>query len=148
MLTFIEHPAFTRFVTDWMSDAEYREFQRWLAANPTGVWNMKRNDVEFDADGLIGALTDIRDHVRGARKLTLRTAKVALPAPEATIKPREIAAIRRDLNVSQTVFARLLNVPEITAASWERGRRHPSGAAVRLLQIARQHPEVLLQSAR
>jgi DNA-binding transcriptional regulator YiaG len=35
-----------------------------------------------------------------------------------------------------------------TAASWEKGRRHLSGAAVRLLQIARQHPEILLRAAR
>jgi putative transcriptional regulator len=42
------------------------------------------------------------------------------------------------------VFARLLNVPTVTAASWEKGRRKPSGAALRLLQIARKHPEALL----
>lgn len=109
---------------------------------------MKRKDVEFNADSLLGALTDIRNHVRGTRKLTMHTTKVELPTATATIKPREIAAIRRNLNVSQTVFASLLNVPEVTAASWEKGRRHPSGAAVRLLQIARKHPEVLLQAAR
>lgn len=109
---------------------------------------MKRKDITFDADSLIGALTDVRDHVRGTRKLTMHTSKVELPRTTASIKPREIAAIRRNLNVSQTVFASLLNVPEVTAASWEKGRRHPSGAAVRLLQIARKHPEVLLQAAR
>ena len=109
---------------------------------------MRSKSIEFDADSLLGALTDIRDHVRGTRKLTLRTARVDLPAAAASIKPREIASIRQNLNVSQTVFARLLNVPEVTAASWEKGRRHPSGAAVRLLQIARKHPEILLQAAR
>lgn len=109
---------------------------------------MKRKEADFNADSLLEALTEIRDHVRGTRKLTLRTSKVDLPAATATIKPKEIAAIRHDLNVSQTVFARLLNVPEVTAASWEKGRRHPSGAAVRLLQIARRHPEVLLQTTK
>ncbi len=109
---------------------------------------MKRKEVDFSTDSLLEALTDIRDHVRGTRKLTLHTTKVELPAPTPAIKPREIAAIRRQLNVSQTVFARLLNVPAVTAASWEKGRRHPSGAAVRLLQIARKHPEVLLQAGR
>lgn len=78
----------------------------------------------------------------------MRTTTVDLPPPTAAIKAREIAAIRQDLNVSQSVFARLLNVPEVTAASWEKGRRHPSGAAVRLLQIARKHPEILLRAAR
>lgn len=34
MITFIEHPAFTRFVTEWMPEDDYREIQQWLAANP------------------------------------------------------------------------------------------------------------------
>jgi len=37
-----------------------------------------------------------------------------------------------------------MNIPTVTAASWERGRRRPTGAALRLLDIARKHPEVLL----
>lgn len=52
---------------------------------------------------------------------------------------------RESLNVSQSVFARMLNVPTVTAASWEKGRRKPSGAALGLLQIARKHPETLLE---
>jgi hypothetical protein len=34
MITFIEHPAFTKFVQDWMPEDDYREFQLWLAENP------------------------------------------------------------------------------------------------------------------
>ena len=37
----------------------------------------------------------------------------------------------------------MLNVPVVTAISWEKGRRQPSGAALRLLEIAREHPEML-----
>ena len=107
-----------------------------------------KNDVVFNAEELLQAIEGVRDHVVGKKKITLRTTRVALAPNCKNIKPREIAAIRQDLNVSQSVFARLLNVPEVTAASWEKGRRHPSGAAVRLLQIARKHPDVLLQVAR
>lgn len=35
----------------------------------------------------------------------------------------------------------LLNVPALTAISWENGTRKPSGAALRLLAVARHHPE-------
>lgn len=35
MITFVEHPAFTAFVQDWMTEDDYREFQLWLAENPT-----------------------------------------------------------------------------------------------------------------
>jgi hypothetical protein len=34
-----------------------------------------------------------------------------------------------------------------TAVSWERGLRSPSGAAVRLLQIAKNRPKALLETA-
>ena len=42
------------------------------------------------------------------------------------------------------VFAALLNVPLATARSWEQGKRKPSGAALRLLDLARQRPQILL----
>jgi DNA-binding transcriptional regulator YiaG len=51
------------------------------------------------------------------------------------------------MNVSQAVFADLLNVPKATAISWERGLRSPSGAAVRLLQIAKNIPTALVETA-
>jgi mRNA-degrading endonuclease RelE of RelBE toxin-antitoxin system len=34
MIAFIEHPAFTRFIQDWLKEDDYREFQLWLAENP------------------------------------------------------------------------------------------------------------------
>lgn len=102
-------------------------------------------EIPLDAEALIGAVEDVRDHVRGKKKLTLRTTQVSLPEPAPEVTPEEIAAARKALKVSQPVFARLLNVPKVTAVSWEKGRRKPSGAALRLLQIAREHPEVLLE---
>ena len=108
---------------------------------------MKTKDIELNADELIQALTDVRDHVTGRRKITMRTTTVALPARVERIRPEEVRTIRRKLKVSQAVFARLLNVPVVTEASWEVGRRNPSGAALRLLQIAKKEPEVLLTAA-
>lgn len=108
---------------------------------------MKTKDMDLNADELIQALTDVRDHVTGRRKITMRTTTVALPARVESIRPEEVRAIRRRMKVSQAVFARLLNVPVVTEASWEVGRRHPSGAALRLLQIAKREPEVLLMAA-
>ena len=72
---------------------------------------------------------------------------VALPARVERIRQEEVRTIRRKLKVSQAVFARLLNVPVVTEASWEIGRRNPSGAALRLLQIAKREPHVLLATA-
>jgi putative transcriptional regulator len=108
---------------------------------------MKTKDIELNADELIRALTDVRDHVTRQRRITMRTMTVALPARVERIRPEEVREIRRRLKVSQAVFARLLNVPVVTEASWEVGRRNPSGAALRLLQIAKKEPQVLLTAA-
>lgn len=108
---------------------------------------MKTKDIDLNADELIQALTDVRNHVTGRRKITMRTTTVALPSRVERMRPKAVREIRRKLKVSQAVFARLLNVPVVTEASWEVGRRNPSGAALRLLQIAKKEPEVLLTAA-
>lgn len=100
--------------------------------------------IELDADLLLQSLGAHADHLEGKKKLNLRVTRLVLPAPLKRIKPNEIANIREALNVSQPVFAALLNVPLATARSWEQGRRKPSGAALRLLDLARQQPKILL----
>jgi putative transcriptional regulator len=63
--------------------------------------------------------------------------------PPPTPSPADIQALRNRMNVSQDVFARILNVSTFTDRSWEQGQRVPEGAALRLLQIAQEHPKVL-----
>jgi putative transcriptional regulator len=104
---------------------------------------MKRKTVRFDAEALVRSVEEIRDAVTGRSKVTLRTTRVALPRPAPIMAPADIARLRKRLKLSQPVFAALLNVPTVTAISWEKGRRKPSGAALRLLQIAKKHPELL-----
>ena len=103
-----------------------------------------KREIEFDANLLLESLRDHADHLEGKKKLTLRVTNLMLPARVKSIKSQEIASILQKLNVSQPVFAALLNVPLATARSWEQGKRKPSGAALRLLDIARAHPEILL----
>jgi putative transcriptional regulator len=105
---------------------------------------MKIKDIEFNADDLVGSVEAFAHHLTGKQRLTLRTATMPLPPPVKPLTPSQVRSIRRKLNVSQTVFAAMMNIPTVTAASWERGRRKPTGAALRLLEIARKHPEVLL----
>jgi putative transcriptional regulator len=85
-------------------------------------------------------LHDALAHAKG--DLDLNT--TVLPPPARKLSPRAIRAVRNQLRVSQAVFGRLLNVPVITIAKWEAGDRKPSGAALRLLEIANYSPEVLL----
>ncbi|EIQ00231.1 putative transcriptional regulator [Opitutaceae bacterium TAV1] len=97
---------------------------------------MKKHTI---GDEIIQGLTEALAHAQG--KLTLRTYTV--PTPPTPIPPTGITQIRRQLNASTPVFAALLNVEPITVRAWEKGRRVPSGPALRLLHIARKRPEVL-----
>ncbi|MCE0496968.1 MAG: helix-turn-helix domain-containing protein [Methylacidiphilales bacterium] len=101
----------------------------------------------FNADLLLESLRDHLAHLEGKKKLTLRTWTVSVPDPVKPFKAKEIAAIRADLQLSQPVFAKVLNVPVATARSWESGRRKPTGAALRLLQIVKKSPDLFLKTA-
>ena len=74
-------------------------------------------------------------------ELTLVTVRVPAPPPKAN--PRKIAAIRRNLHMSQSVFAATLNVSMRTVQSWEQGLREPNEASLRLLQIIGTQPSVV-----
>ena len=104
----------------------------------------KRQAVVFDADALLGSLRGHAVHLEGKKKLTLRTSTIRVPAAVKAMKPGEIHDIRVGLNLSQPLFARVLNVPVTTARSWEAGRRKPTGAALRLLDLVRRSPELVL----
>lgn len=74
----------------------------------------------------------------------MRTKTVQLPPRVKPMTPTQVHAIHKRLNVSQRIFAAMMNIPTVTAASWERGRRQPTGAALRLLVIAHRYPVVLV----
>jgi len=107
---------------------------------------MKRNEIEFDAEALVGSAEALAAHVQGKQKPKLRTTQLVRPLPIKPLGPEEITALRQKLNVSQAVFSGLLNVPKVTATSWEKGRRGPTGAALRLLDLIRKKPEILQEA--
>jgi len=102
-------------------------------------------EIEFNADALVGSVEAFAAHVQGKQKLMLRTSPLSLPAPMKPLR-RGGHRARQKLNVSQAVFAGLLNVPKVTAISWEKGRRRPTGAALRLLDLIRKKPQILQEA--
>ncbi|MFI0347894.1 MAG: helix-turn-helix domain-containing protein [Chthoniobacterales bacterium] len=98
----------------------------------------KKREIIFDADALLERIEGFNAGTERARER-----KVKVPLPVKPIPAKEIYAIRQNLGFTQTQFALLLNVPRVTAISWENGVRKPSGAALRLLAITRKHPEAL-----
>ena len=89
------------------------------------------------------ALADSLQYEKG-RPVNLRVTE--LPPPPKTFTPAEIKQIRLSLRASQAIFARFLNVSLNTVESWEQGARYPQHAALKLLNIARKHPKVLLEA--
>ncbi|MCF7520442.1 helix-turn-helix domain-containing protein [Neisseria sp. ZJ106] len=68
--------------------------------------------------------------------------------------PEQIRTIRHTVKLTgrhplhtttQTEFARLLNTSAQTVQSWEQGRRHPSGTALKLLHLLHQSPKLAEQ---
>ena len=97
---------------------------------------------------IIEALDEAIAHSSGKKTgATVRTvtARRAMRAPAPRYRKGEIARLRRLMKLSQPVFADALNVSSASVKSWEQGVNEPSGAALRLLQIAERHPEVILE---
>jgi putative transcriptional regulator len=88
------------------------------------------------------SLDDAMAFERG-RAVDLRASEV--PAPPKRMKPAEIRKVRESLNASQAMFASFLCVSTKAVQAWEQGIRSPQSTALRLLDIAKKNPAVLLQ---
>lgn len=78
-------------------------------------------------------------HVRG--ELTLKTIEHPEAPPE--ISAETLVALRTEVAMSQAVFAKMLSTSIKTVQSWEQGKRIPSMATRRLIQVFVAEPEAL-----
>lgn len=86
------------------------------------------------AEGLLKGLRQAVQIERGEIAGRERVRTLSRPAPKWT--KHEIKRLRTEIfNMSQPVFASLLNVKAATVRAWEQGQRIPDGAAARLLEI-------------
>jgi len=60
-----------------------------------------------------------------------------------TVQLLPVVEARQKSGLSQSRFAELLGISVRTLQDWEQGRRKPSRAAMSLIQIAKQRPDVL-----
>ncbi|AVH38792.1 transcriptional regulator [Pseudomonas monteilii] len=75
-------------------------------------------------------------HEAGAvGKITLRDYEALCPAPVLDFSALEIRRLREALNFSQPVFAMHLHTSASTVRKWEQGETHPSGPALKLLNL-------------
>jgi putative transcriptional regulator len=68
-------------------------------------------------------------------KQTMRKFDELALTPVRPLSAEEIRALRERERVSQSVFARHLNVTTGLISQWERGEKHPAGASLKLLSI-------------
>ncbi|MCI0337740.1 MAG: helix-turn-helix domain-containing protein [Acidobacteria bacterium] len=105
----------------------------------------KRKKQKYMSDELFGELMQSLDQaLRHSRGEQINARTTILPAPPDQMTREEIVELREQFNCSQAVFARLLNVSVKTLQAWEQGLRVPSDAALKLLNIVKNHPEVLI----
>ena len=79
-------------------------------------------------------------------KCTLRTHTVkAKAAPR--ISARELAKLRRDLNLSRGLFANYLRTNVRTLENWEQGRAKPNAQAALLIRLVQRFPDTVQRLA-
>lgn len=89
----------------------------------------------------LNAIGEVKDISLSIRKFN----KIRYPEPKH-YKAKDVVRIRKKLNVSQAVFAYLLNASESTVKKWEAGVKEPGGANCRLLQIIETNGAEVLQA--
>ena len=105
--------------------------------------------IACDADDYVAhrvllGLAAVQETVKLYREGRLGELRTRERKPLKPLKPAQIRAIRKKWGASQPIFANVLNVPKKTYISWESGYKNPSGAALKLLMIAKEKAEALL----
>lgn len=107
---------------------------------------MKPRKVTSDSfsDLLLESVSESASHTQ--RRITLGNEELSLPDKPPKFSKQRIQKIRKRLNISQGVFAELLNVSVKTVQAWERGGSAPKGTTTRLFQVIENDPELFLAS--
>ena len=69
--------------------------------------------------------------------------ELGIKIPDVNLTAEQIVAIRKKMNLSQTVFAQVLNVSPSSIRQWEQGKRKPSGSTKVLLELLEKSPHLL-----
>lgn len=87
-------------------------------------------------DDLLQSLKEAKDIAKGNVQASRRT----------IIAPPDVKAVRKQIGLSQSEFARLMRVSVKTLQNWEQHRRNPTGPAAALLKIVGTAPDMALKA--
>lgn len=99
----------------------------------------KNNRYRSDAFAAIHESAEALYRAGAIDKVTMREFDQTCLSTVEDITPSEIRALREREHVSQPVFAYYLNVSRNLVSDWERGKRKPGGAALKLLSVIKKH---------
>lgn len=136
-MEFIEAPAFTRYLADYLNDDGYKEQLGNLMSGTREDAVMAKRDVFGQ---LIEGLAAMKSYREG--KLTLRSYKVEV-SPLPKVDSKLLRDTRKKLRCSRAVFARKLRINERTLEKWEQGRAKPNPQAAALVLLVRKYPDTL-----
>jgi putative transcriptional regulator len=72
-------------------------------------------------------------------QVTMREFDQLCLKPVPPLRPAEIKRIRESANVSQAVFAAILNTSKSSVQKWEIGQKRPTGTALKLLHLVQKN---------
>jgi putative transcriptional regulator len=102
----------------------------------------KTSALEFNPDRMIAELGQLVADQKKGNLAKYRITQVEVP-PVQPMTASEILRLREQkLHMSRGALAKILNVPQPTLRAWEDGKRNPSGAAVRLLDLVNRMPQI------
>jgi putative transcriptional regulator len=106
-------------------------------------------EIEFDPDRMIREFAQVaKDYKDGTYRQKYRT-RVVEAKPVGRIDAQRILELREGVfHMSRGAFASVLNVPSDTLRKWETGKRNPSGAARRILDLLSTNPGVAREFVR
>ncbi len=85
------------------------------------------------------------DLIASAREAVEIHQGLRLPARVTRVECPDVRAIRAKAKLKQDDFATLLGVSSALVQAWEQGRRHPAGAALKLLRLIEHQPDFIHQ---
>ena len=92
----------------------------------------------------------IGDTVQGLLDSGLKTSftekelkEFGINIPEVDMNAKDIQDLREKTKLSQSVFAKVLNVSTSSVRQWEQGKRKPTGSTKVLLELLRKKPSIL-----
>ncbi len=95
-------------------------------------------------DELVEGFDALVEHRGGKRTLRTHTVKVK---PVLKISARELTKVRKDMNLSRSLFASYLRTNVRTLENWEQGRARPNAQAALLIRMVQRFPDTMRRLA-